>query len=53
MTADYDHAQRIVSTCWSIRALIGLIETVPQDDELLIVNVAVAPEQQGQGYGSC
>jgi ribosomal protein S18 acetylase RimI-like enzyme len=34
-------------------ALIGLIETVPQDDELLIVNVAVAPEQQGQGYGSC
>jgi ribosomal protein S18 acetylase RimI-like enzyme len=45
--------QRTVSTCWSIKRPDRLIETVPQDDELLIVNVAVAPEQQGQGYGSC
>lgn len=53
MTADYDQA--FVGHRFDVLvdqgALIGLIETVPQDDELLIVNVAVAPEQQGQGYG--
>lgn len=31
--------------------LAGLIETVPDDDWLLIVNVAVAPEFQRQGHG--
>lgn len=31
--------------------LAGLIETIPQDDHLLIENVAVAPACQGQGLG--
>jgi ribosomal protein S18 acetylase RimI-like enzyme len=33
--------------------LIGLIETVPQDNELMIVNVAVDPAYQGYGFGRC
>lgn len=32
--------------------LIGLIETVPQEGELMIVNVAVEPTHQGRGIGS-
>jgi GNAT superfamily N-acetyltransferase len=31
--------------------LAALIETVPEGDLLLIVNVAVAPGSQGRGYG--
>ena len=31
--------------------LIGLIETVSQGAELLIVNVAVYPDRQGEGHG--
>jgi len=31
--------------------LAALIETTPQDDWLLIVNVAVEPSCQGRGYG--
>jgi ribosomal protein S18 acetylase RimI-like enzyme len=31
--------------------LAALIETTPQGDELLIVNVAVHPAMQGQGFG--
>jgi GNAT superfamily N-acetyltransferase len=31
--------------------LAALIETHPQDDRLLIVNVAVAPSHQGRGLG--
>jgi ribosomal protein S18 acetylase RimI-like enzyme len=31
--------------------LAGLIETVPETDELLIVNVAVSPAYQGHGFG--
>jgi ribosomal protein S18 acetylase RimI-like enzyme len=31
--------------------LVALIETTPQDDELLIVNVAVRPAFQGRGFG--
>lgn len=33
------------------RGLAALIETHPQGDELLIVNVAVAPAYQGRGLG--
>ncbi|WP_125953178.1 GNAT family N-acetyltransferase [Novosphingobium sp. MD-1] len=53
MTADYDQAfaAHRFDVLIDQDTLIGLIETVAQDDELLIVNVAVAPEQQGQGYG--
>jgi ribosomal protein S18 acetylase RimI-like enzyme len=32
--------------------LVGLIETVADGDHLLIVNLAVSPETQGQGYGA-
>ena len=32
-------------------ALVGLIETMLQPDHLWIENVAVAPEQQGRGFG--
>ena len=32
--------------------LVGLIETVEQDSELMIVNVAVEPDCQGKGYGT-
>ncbi len=32
-------------------ALAALIETTPNDDRLLVVNVAVAPKHQGQGLG--
>lgn len=31
--------------------IIGLIETIPQGDDLMIVNVAVSPDRQGQGHG--
>lgn len=32
--------------------LVGLIETVQQDSELMIVNVAIEPDCQGKGYGT-
>ena len=32
--------------------LVGLVETVKQDSELMIVNVAVEPDCQGKGYGT-
>lgn len=32
--------------------LVGLVETVQQDSELMIVNVAVEPDCQGKGYGT-
>lgn len=32
--------------------LVGLIETVRQDTELMIVNVAIEPDCQGKGYGT-
>src|SRR3546814_2384994 len=32
-------------------ALVGLVETVAEVDELLIVNVAVHPDRQGEGHG--
>src|SRR5437870_3115049 len=31
--------------------LTALIETTPQDELLLVVNVAVRPDRQGAGYG--
>ena len=53
MTVDYDAAVRahrfdLLETGGELAALI---ETTPQGDELLIVNVAVAPGQQGRGFG--
>jgi ribosomal protein S18 acetylase RimI-like enzyme len=53
MPADYDVAvQQHRFDCLSHgNALVGLIETVPQDGELMIVNVAVDPAWQGKGLG--
>lgn len=53
MTADYDQAfaDHRFDLLIDQGELIGLVETVPQDRELMIVNVAVAPKRQGQGHG--
>ena len=54
MTADYEssiHAQRF-DVLYDGNALIGLIETVCEGDELMIVNVAIEPSRQGMGLGT-
>jgi len=53
MTADYDLALREhrFDCLWDGDRLVGLIETVPEGDALLIVNVAVEPDRQGRGLG--
>ncbi len=53
MTADYDAAliDHRFDCLWDGDRLIGLIETVAEGDELLIVNVAVEPECQGKRLG--
>jgi len=53
MTADYDAAVRdhLVDLLYDDGRLVGLIEMRPEADHLLIVNVAVAPTSQGQGFG--
>ncbi len=53
MTADYGVAVRdhIVDMLYVDGKLAALIEMHPQADHLLIVNVAVSPDQQGRGYG--
>lgn len=53
MTADYDAAVRAhrFDLLFVDGRLAALIETTPEDGDLLIVNVAVRPDQQGRGYG--
>ncbi|RKF23608.1 N-acetyltransferase [Altericroceibacterium spongiae] len=53
MTADYQAAfSEHRFDCLSCDGvLIGLLETVAQDDELMVVNVAVHPAYQGRGHG--
>jgi ribosomal protein S18 acetylase RimI-like enzyme len=53
MTADYDAAVRdhVVEVLRFDGKLAALIEMKPEVDHLLVVNVAVAPDYQGQGYG--
>src|SRR4051812_48291235 len=53
MTADYHHAVREhrFDLLHIGSHLVGLIETKPDDDCLLIVNVAIRPEFQGRGLG--
>lgn len=53
MTVDYSQAVRThrFDLLHADGALAALIETTPQDDELLIVNVAVRPAFQGRGFG--
>jgi GNAT superfamily N-acetyltransferase len=53
MHADYDRAVRehAIDLLRDDGALVGLIETITRFDHLWIENVAVAPDQQGKGYG--
>lgn len=53
MTADYDIAVREhrFELLFLDGALAGLIETIEEDDQLLVENVAVAPKHQRQGFG--
>lgn len=53
MTADYDAAVRMhrFDLLYRDGQLAGLIETVDEGDRLLIENVAIAPDLQGQGLG--
>ena len=53
MTADYHAAVRdhLVDLLHVDSSLVALIEMAPGADHLLVVNVAVAPAYQGQGFG--
>jgi GNAT superfamily N-acetyltransferase len=53
MQADYERAvaEHAIDLLIVDGALAGLIETILRPDHLWIENVAVAPEQQGRGYG--
>jgi GNAT superfamily N-acetyltransferase len=53
MQADYDRAVRehAIDLLTVGGAFAGLIETIVRRDHLWIENVAVAPHQQGRGYG--
>ncbi len=53
MTIDYSEAvkKHRFDLLFNDLDLAALIGTVQQDDHLLIVNVAVAPEFQGRGFG--
>ena len=53
MTADYDVAVRnhIVDLLYLDGGPAALIEMRPDPDHLLVVNVAVSPAYQGQGFG--
>ncbi|MGA8445564.1 MAG: GNAT family N-acetyltransferase [Roseiarcus sp.] len=53
MQADYDRAVRehAIYLLTVDGVLAGLIETIVRPDHLWIENVAVAPDQQGRGYG--
>ncbi len=53
MTADYEAAARAhrFDLLYVGAELVGLIETIPQSNHLLIENVAVSPSFQGRGSG--
>jgi ribosomal protein S18 acetylase RimI-like enzyme len=53
MQADYERAvvEHTIDLLNVDGALAGLIETMLQPDHLWIENIAVAPEQQGRGFG--
>jgi GNAT superfamily N-acetyltransferase len=53
MTADYDLAisTHMIDLMIVDDALCGLIELVPEPDCVLVLNVAVRPDQAGKGYG--
>jgi hypothetical protein len=53
MQADYGRAvaEHTIDLLIVDGALAGLVETILQPDHLWIENVAVAPKQQGRGFG--
>ncbi len=53
MTADYDRAvlDHFIDLLEEDGELLALVELVPKDDHLLILNLAVRPDQQGRGRG--
>jgi ribosomal protein S18 acetylase RimI-like enzyme len=53
MRADYDRAvvEHVVDLLEEDGSLRALIEMKPASDHLLIVNIAVRPDQQGRGLG--
>ena len=53
MQADYERAvvEHTIDLLFVDGALAGLVETILRPDHLWIENVAVAPEQQGRGFG--
>jgi ribosomal protein S18 acetylase RimI-like enzyme len=53
MDANYEAAvnNHLIDLLYLNSELVALIETIPASDHLLIENVAVSPECQGQGYG--
>ncbi len=53
MTADYDRAiiTHVIDLLEEDGSLRALIEMTPADGYLLIVNIAVRPDQQGKGIG--
>jgi ribosomal protein S18 acetylase RimI-like enzyme len=54
MTADYEASVQTnqFDFLYEGDKLVGLIETVQQGDELMIVNVAIEPSHQGNGLGA-
>ncbi len=53
MTADYATALRDhrFDLLWLGETIVGVVETIPRADHLLIENLAVAPAHQGRGFG--
>ena len=53
MTADYDHAVRhhVIDLAFIGGRLVGLVEMIPRESDLLIENVCVGPDEQGGGIG--
>ena len=53
MTADYDHAVRhhVIDLGCIAGRLVGLVEMISREDDLLIENVCVDPDEQGAGLG--
>lgn len=53
MTADYEAALRHhrIDLLHLEGEVVGLVEMIPHPDHLLVENVAVLPEHQGQGHG--
>jgi len=54
MTADYNVSvqENRFDLLYEDNRLVGLIETVQQGDEMMIVNVAIDPDHQGRGFGT-